>query len=148
MKRDRTRRGKPRRGKHAEGAEMSRIVWILVFLLGAVVFVQPLRERVMPRMEFALNPIYAWEAKNRVNAIYRVLERARAEGTQLPRPRDFQRFLTEREGADAAVDPWGEPFFLVRDRKYFRVSSAGPDRRPNTADDIHSTPEVVAEPRR
>ena len=129
---------------------MSRIVWILVFLLAAVVLVPSLRERAMPQLEFALNPIYEWEAKNRVNSIYRVMERARAEGTPLPRPRDFQRFLTEREGADAATDPWGQPFFLVRERRSFRVSSAGPDRRPNTADDIQSTPgvQVAPEPRK
>ncbi|HEX6908739.1 MAG TPA: hypothetical protein VF142_00010 [Longimicrobium sp.] len=125
---------------------MSRIVWILIFLLAAVLLVRPLRERARPQIEFALNPIYEWEAKNRVNSIYRVLERARAEGTPLPRPRDFQRFLTEREGADAALDPWGQPFFLVRERRSFRVSSAGPDRRANTADDIHSTPGVPVAP--
>ena len=34
---------------------MSRIVWILVFLLGAVLFVEPLRERARPHIEFALN---------------------------------------------------------------------------------------------
>ena len=86
---------------------MSRIVWILVFLLAAVILVRPLRERAVPQMEFALNPIYEWEAKNRVNSIYRVLERARAEGAALPRPRDFQAFLTEREGAERGPGPVG-----------------------------------------
>jgi hypothetical protein len=123
---------------------MSRIVWILVFLVAAVLLVKPLRERARPQVEFALNPIYTWEAKNRVNAISRVLVRARAEGSRLPRPRDFQRFLTEREGADAALDPWGEPYFLYRDRQTIRVSSSGPDRTANTDDDIHSTPAVLA----
>lgn len=125
---------------------MSRTFWILVLLLGAVVFVKPLRERARPHVEFALNPLYEWEAKNRVNSIYRVLERARAEGNPLPRPKDFQDFLTEREGAGAALDPWGTPYFLVPGRRSFRVSSAGADRLPNTADDIHSTPAVPAEP--
>ena len=127
---------------------MSRIVWILVFVLGAVLLVPPLRERAAPHLEFALNPLYRWEAKNRVNAIYRVLERARAEGRGLPLPRNFQRFLTDTEGSSAALDPWGEPYFLVRERNTFRVSSPGPDRVPGTADDIHSTPTVVTEPRR
>lgn len=121
---------------------MSRIVWLLVFLLGAVLFVKPLRDRARPRMEFALNPIYSWEAKNRVNAINRVLVRARAEGNPLPRPRDFRKFITDREGAEAALDPWGQPFYLYRDRRTFRVSSAGPDRRANTTDDIHSATTV------
>lgn len=125
---------------------MSRIVWLLVFLLGAVLFVKPLRDRARPEIEFALNPIYTWEAKNRANAISRVLERARAEGTQLPRPRDFQKFLADKEGAEAALDPWGQPYFLHRDHRTFRVSSAGPDRRRNTTDDIHSTPTVAIQP--
>lgn len=125
---------------------MSRIVWILVFLVAAVLFVKPLRERARPQIEFALNPIYTWEAKNRVNAISRVLERERAQGTQLPRPRDFQKFLSDKEGPEAALDPWGQPFFLYRDRRSFRVSSSGPDRRTGTADDIHATPVVAADP--
>ena len=127
---------------------MSRIVWLLVFLLGAVLFVKPLRERARPQIEFALNPIYSWEAKNRVNAITRVLVREKAQSTEVPRPQDFQKFLTDREGAEAALDPWGQPYFLYRERRTFRVSSAGPDRRVNTADDIRSTATVAAPQRR
>jgi hypothetical protein len=124
---------------------MSRIIWILVFALGAVLFVKPLRDRVRPQIEFALNPIYKWEAKNRVNEISRVLVRVRAEGSKLPRPREFQKFLASKEGPSAALDPWGEPYFLYRDRSVFRVSSAGPDREANTTDDIHSTPAVATD---
>jgi len=128
---------------------MPRVGWILLLLLGAVIFVEPLRERVRPEVEFALNPLYRWEAKNRVNAISRVVERARSEGTPLPRPRDFHRFLADREGADAALDPWGQPYYLARQRRSFRVGSAGPDRLMATDDDIHSTPVVLpAETRR
>lgn len=127
---------------------MSRIVWVLVFLVGAVIFVEPLRQRALPHVEFVLNPIYSWEAKNRANAISRVLVRAQSEGSPIPRPRDFQRFLTDREGAQAALDPWGQPYFLYRDRRSVRVSSPGPDRRANTPDDIHSTPAVLAPPKR
>lgn len=128
---------------------MSRIMWLLVFLLGAVLFVKPLRDRARPQLEFALNPIYSWEAKNRVNDIVRVLVREQAAGSTLPKPREFQKFLADREGAEAALDPWGQPYFLFRDRRRFRVSSAGPDRRSNTTDDIHSTPTVdIPDPRR
>jgi hypothetical protein len=115
---------------------MSRIVWILVFLVAAVLFVKPLRDRVRPQIEFALNPIYEWEAKNQVNSISRLLERAQSEGDELPRPRDFHKFLTTKEGEDAALDPWGQPYLLHRQRRTFQVSSAGPDRTANTADDI------------
>jgi hypothetical protein len=123
---------------------MSRILWLLVFLLGAVLFVKPLRDRARPQIEFALNPIYSWEAKNRTNALARVLVREKAEGTPLPAPRDFQQFLSTHEGTDAAMDPWGQPYYLVRDRRMYRVGSSGPDRRPNTTDDIRSTASVEA----
>lgn len=122
-----------------------RLFWILILLVGAVVFVPSLRERVLPHVEFALNPIYEWQTKNRVNAITRELVRARAEGTKFPRPRDFQAFLAEREGDEAAVDPWGEPYFLYREGKTYRVSSAGADRYANTEDDIQSTLAVPVE---
>ena len=122
---------------------MSRIVWILVFLVGAVLFVKPLRDRARPQIEFALNPIYRYDAKNEVNSISRVLERAQSEGAPLPKPRDFQRFLAEREGPDAALDPWGQPFMLRRQRRSFLVASSGPDRKPNTADDILSAPVAI-----
>jgi hypothetical protein len=128
---------------------MPRVGWILLFLIGAVVFIEPLRERVRPEVEFALNPVYRWEAKNRVNAISRVLERARSEGRPLPRPRDFHRFLAELEGDEAALDPWGQPYFLARRRRSFQVGSAGPDRTSHTPDDILSSTIVVpAEPPR
>ena len=122
---------------------MSKVVWILVLLLMAVLFVKPLRERARPQIEFVLNPVYKWDAKNRVNEIYRVMERERSQGVAMPRPRDFQKFLTDREGPNAAVDPWGVPFYLHIGKRSMRVSSAGPDRVAGTADDIHSKPEPL-----
>jgi hypothetical protein len=117
---------------------MGRIFWILVLALIAVVTVPPLRERARPQIEYVLNPIYQWDARNRVNEIYRVLERERAQGNGMPKPRDFNEFLAARDGADAAVDPWKEPFYLVASRRTYYVGSAGPDRRRGTVDDIVS----------
>lgn len=123
---------------------MGRIVWILVFLLAAVLLVPSLRERARPQIEYVLSPIYRWEARNRVNEIYRVLERERAQGAPLPTPRDFRRFLEQREGPRAALDPWNEPFFLESGRRTFRIGSAGPDRQRGTVDDIFSKVEIPA----
>ena len=115
---------------------MGRILLILVGLLAVVLLVPSLREHVRPQIEYVVNPIYRWETKNRVNQIHRVLERERSQGASLPAPRDFQRFLSSREGPDAAVDPWNEPYFLVTTRRTLRVGSSGPDRQRNTVDDI------------
>ena len=117
---------------------MGRIFFILVLALIAVLTVPPLRERAQPQIDYVLNPIYRWEAKNRVNEIYRVLERERAQGGGMPLPRDFTEFLTARDGADAAVDPWDAPFYMVATRRTYYVASSGEDRRRGTADDILS----------
>ena len=122
---------------------MSKVIWILILALMAVLFVKPLRERARPQIEFVLNPVYRWDAKNRVNEIYRLMERERSQGVAMPAPRDFSKFLTEREGPSAATDPWGEPFYLQISKRTMRVSSAGPDRAAGTGDDIHSKPDVL-----
>lgn len=122
---------------------MSRIVWLLVFLLAAVLLVKPLRERARPQIEAVLNPIYRWEARNRVKDIQRVLVRERSQERALPRPREFQRFLTVREGAPAAIDPWDQPYYLILTRRTFQVGSMGQDRQRNTSDDILSPPEAL-----
>lgn len=117
---------------------MTRLLGILVLAVAAVLLTPSLRERARPQIEWALTPVYRWETRNRVNDIHRVLIRERATGGQLPRPRDFPAFLEQREGAGAALDPWGEPFFLEADRTTFRVGSAGQDRTRGTDDDIFS----------
>ena len=124
---------------------MSRILWVLVIALATVLLVPPLRQRARPQIEYVLNPVYRWEAKNRVHAIQRVLERERSQGSTLPRPREFNEFLAAREGAGAAVDPWNEPYYLVTTRRTFRVGSSGPDRVRNTTDDIVSQSEAISE---
>jgi hypothetical protein len=117
---------------------MSRILGILVLVVAAVLLFEPLRERARPQIEWALGPAYRWEAKNRVNDLHRVLERERALGSPPPEPRHFQKFITSREGAAAALDPWGEPFFLETTRTTMRVGSPGPDRLRGSQDDIFS----------
>jgi hypothetical protein len=119
---------------------MSRLLLILVFLLAAVLLLPPLRERAAPQIEWALTPVYRWEAKNRVSEISRVLERERSLSGGVPHPRNFQSFIASREGPAAALDPWGEPYFLEVTRTTLRVGSAGPDRVRGTADDIYSQP--------
>lgn len=120
---------------------MSRILGLLVLVLALVLLVPTLRERARPQIEWALTPLYRWETKNRLNEVQRVLVREHATGGQVPRPRDFQRFMEQREGPEAARDHWGQPFYLEElGREGFRVGSAGPDRAQGTGDDIHSRP--------
>jgi hypothetical protein len=125
---------------------ISKILWVLVFLLATVLLVPSLRARARPQIEYVLTPVYRWEARNRVHAVQKVLEREQSQGGALPRPRDFSKFLVTREGAEASVDPWEQPYFLIATRRTFQVGSSGPDRQRNTVDDILSAPEPVAAP--
>lgn len=122
---------------------MGRILGVLVLLLATVLLVPPLRARARPQIEYVLNPVYRWEAKNRVHAIQRVLERERSQGSAIPRPRDFNKFLESRDGAQAVMDPWNQPYYLVTNRRTFRVGSSGPDRQRNTVDDILSEAQTL-----
>lgn len=119
---------------------MSRLLGIMVLLLAAVLLLPPLRERAAPQIEWALTPVYRWEAKNRVSDLRRVMERERSAGVQLPGPREFQSFVTRHEGAATSIDPWDSPYFLESTRTTLRIGSAGPDRVRGTADDIYSKP--------
>lgn len=127
---------------------ISKILWVLVFALATVLLVPSLRERARPQIEYVLTPVYRWEARNRVHAVQKVLEREQSQGGSLPRPRDFSQFLVAREGAEAALDPWEQPYFLIATRRTFQVGSSGPDRQRNTVDDILSAPEPITAPRK
>jgi hypothetical protein len=127
---------------------ISKILWVLVFALATVLLVPSLRARARPQIEYVLTPVYRWEARNRVHSVQKVLEREQSQGGTLPRPRDFSKFLVAREGAEAAMDPWDQPYFLIATRRTFQVGSSGPDRQRNTVDDILSAPEPITTPPR
>jgi hypothetical protein len=126
---------------------ISKLLWVLVILLATVLMVPSLRARARPQIEYVLSPVYRWEAKNRVHAVQKVLEREQSQGGVLPKPREFTTFLTNLEGAKAAVDPWDQPYFLITTRRTFQVGSSGPDRQRNTVDDILSTAQTITPPR-
>ncbi|HEX8671226.1 MAG TPA: hypothetical protein VF710_05030 [Longimicrobium sp.] len=121
---------------------MSKLLGILLLLIGAVVLVPQLRARAMPHVQPALNPFYEWSARNRVNDIVEILHEEETLGRNIPDPASFAGFVARRDfQQDAANDPWGTPFYLRLTRKAYFVGSAGRDRLPNTADDIVSAPQ-------
>ena len=124
---------------------MSKLLGILLLLIGAVVLVPALRVRAMPHMQPVLDPFYEWSARNRVNSIAGLVREEETLGRALPSPRGFSAFVDERDHQKGAgTDPWGTPFYLRLTRRTYVVGSAGKDRIPNTADDILS----AAQPRR
>ena len=116
----------------------SKLFWILLLVVAAVVLVKPLRERASPYMEPALNPVYEWSTRNRVKDLQRLTAREISVTGDLPRPRDFQSFISKLEGGKSAVDSWGQPYYLTVGRRTYQVGSSGRDRVRGTADDIVS----------
>ena len=118
----------------------SKLFWILLFVVAAVVLVKPLRERATPYMEPALNPVYEWNTRNRVHDLQRLTAREISTTGVLPKPRDFHAFISTLEGGKSAVDSWGQPYYLTVSRRTYQVGSSGRDRVRGTADDIVSVP--------
>jgi hypothetical protein len=112
-----------------------------------VVLVPPVRERVWPKLQPALNPVYEWNARTRVNDIRDVVKRADSTGRTIPTGEGFAHFVdTEDMQQDASIDPWGTPYYLVLNGPSFQVASAGKDRQAGTGDDILSKPEPLTHP--
>ena len=131
---------------------VSKIIWLLVAAAAVIVLVPPVRERVWPKLQPALNPVYEWNARTRVNDIRDVVKRADAVGKPIPTGEAFARFVdAEDMQEDASADPWGTTYYILIDRAIFQVGSAGKDRVAGTADDILSKPEPLThqvDPRR
>ena len=132
---------------------VSKIIWLLVAAAAVIVLVPPVRERVWPKLQPALNPVYEWNARTRVNDIRDLVKRADATGRPVPSaPIEFAHFVdSEDMQQDASIDPWGTAYYIVFDRATFRVGSAGKDRQYGTTDDIFSNPEPLThqvDPRR
>ena len=126
---------------------VARIFWILVAAAAVVALVPPVRERVWPKLQPALNPVYEWNARTRVNDIRDVVKRADATGRPIPTGEAFAQFVdSEDMQEDASIDPWGTPYYILLDRASFQVGSAGKDREPGTGDDILSNPEPLSHP--
>ena len=127
---------------------VSKIFWLLMGLIAVVVLVPPVRARVWPKLQPALNPVYEWNARTRVNDIRDLVKRADATGRPVPSaPIEFAHFVdSEDMQQDASMDPWGTAYYIVFDRATFRVGSAGKDLQYGTADDILSNPEPLTHP--
>jgi hypothetical protein len=124
---------------------IQKLFLVLLVAVAAVVMVPALRAKAWPKVQPALNPLYEWSAKNRVNEIRDLVKRADAQGHTIPAGDAFARFVDNEDmQQNASQDPWGNAYYIVFSGSTFQVGSAGKDREPGTADDILSNPDAVA----
>ena len=125
----------------------SKIFWLLVAAVLVVVLVPPVRAKVWPKLQPALNPVYEWSARSQVNELRGVVKRADAIGRAVPTGDAFSRFVeNESMEENASIDPWGNAYYIVVSGQNFQVGSAGKDRVAGTQDDILSRPEPLSHP--
>jgi hypothetical protein len=117
---------------------MGRFFAVLLLAIVLVIVSRPLREKVEPHVQFALNPIYSWSAKNRVAELEKLLEDQKSLSRPLPAPRDFLHFIQDQDPGGGGVDPWGNPYYMLATRTTFQVGSNGKDGQQGTDDDILS----------
>ena len=99
----------------------------------------PLLERLGPVGEAMANPFRRWKARNESEFFLRMMNDDHAEARALPEERSFKEWVLRRMPEETGVDPWGGDYWLRRRGTTFTVISSGPDRQPDTADDVTVT---------
>jgi hypothetical protein len=118
---------------------VSKVILIVLLLVLGVLITPSLRERAIPHVQFALDPVYTWNTRNQLTDMQRFVERSRT----LPEPRNFSAHLERERGSGSSTDPWGNPYYLLRTRQTYQIGSPGPDGIAGTADDIVTEPTPV-----
>lgn len=127
---------------------MLKVILFVVFALGAILSIPPLRHRVAPYFAPVTNrlkpitdkigtPAKKWSAKNEASAFLHKLSQDDAQKKELPTPLSFPVWVrSHSKGEQRGNDPWGRPYYLISDPHQITVGSSGPDRRRDTPDDI------------
>ena len=122
---------------------------ILVIAVGAAFGIPSIRARIAPPLEPVLarlgpigraiqTPAKRFNAKNEADVIVRKLADWKLRNLALPTERNFTKWIKQnmRGLEHDGMDPWGNPYYLVRAGKHMSVGSAAQDGIPKTDDDI------------
>ncbi len=131
---------------------IKKLFLVLLIVAGATATIPPLRELAAPhvgplydevvgwwmvRLRPVLDPVFQWSAKNELRRIALDLRERASTFRPLPDPAQFEAYLrNQTHTGRGGRDPGGVPYRLVLTRDSIYVSSAGPDRKHGTADDV------------
>jgi hypothetical protein len=127
-------------------------VIILIIAVGAAFGIPSIRARIAPPLEPVLTrlgpigkaiqtPAKRFNAKNEADVIVRKVADWKLQNRPMPTERGFTKWIQqnmrglERDG----MDPWGNPYYLVRADKHISVGSSAQDGVPHTDDDIRAS---------
>lgn len=97
------------------------------------------RARAEPYLRWVLDPVYEQSLRWRLRELAGVLARDAELGSPLPTSTTLPGYLAAHGYAEeSALDPWGEPLYVHRERGAVRVASPGRDLTPLTEDDVRS----------
>jgi hypothetical protein len=96
----------------------------------------PVLERLGPVGDKAANPVRAFQARNDMSFILRIIQDDRTEGRRLPDEATFRQWMDRRMPKATGLDPWGNEYWLRRSGNTYIVGSSGPDGERDTDDDV------------
>jgi hypothetical protein len=126
-----------------------KVLLLLLLVIAAVATVPAIRNRLAGPLDPVLarlgpvgekfrTPVLRFNAHNEIQAIIGRLNEDKLQGRTVPVPNQFQRWIHEKMRGDIqdGKDPWGQPYYLVRERGYATIGSPGQDMQAGTPDDI------------
>lgn len=116
---------------------MTRLILLVIFGIVAMAYFPESRVVLVEAVEPAITPPLRWHTRNEMERVVRLLKFHEEEHFgRLPEAGDFQDWLTSTLDFGGATDPWGGQYVLYEMSDSFAVVSFGPDRLPNTDDDL------------
>ena len=129
---------------------MFKFIIVTVILIGAAFGIEPIRAKITPPLvplfemmgpvgDKLSNPAKRMAARNEAGMILRKISEEYQLKRTLPSPLGFQTWikLNVRAGIKAAgLDPWGLPYYFIRENRQITVGSNGPDKTRGSDDDV------------
>lgn len=128
---------------------MIKKLLIVIVLIGAAWSIPPIRSRLTivagplleklgPAGQKLLKPARNYAAKTQETAMLRMLAEEHNEGRDIPEPRTFVRWMKKKTGKEP-VDPWGNRYWLERQKGSLAIGSNGADGFRESGDDVKQT---------
>jgi hypothetical protein len=101
---------------------------------------RPVLHRLGPVGDVIVTPVERYSARNEVKFILEQLQLNRTEGREIPDVATFHKWIDKRlMTKNHGMDPWNQPYFMLKVSGKLTVGSLGEDGVRGTADDIKET---------